>query len=192
MDFEFVEVEHDDDSNEEETKDEQLDAQEEDVEQFAFPLFAGAAEATDMMKVSLKEEEEEVVVNERPQEYYRATYTEKAKQEFSQAALTVEQIFHDLAFPSIDAWPLKVMSVEIHNAQVDREKKKRRRAGKKKREHQVECRERRQKREKERKKEAAARYKKRFVVGKPRGKWGRADSRMGAPKKKEAPKFRTE
>lgn len=197
MEFEFVEVEQDEESKKQETKEKELEANEEEDEQFAFPLFTGMASgSTDLMTVSLKEEEEEVIVNERPETYYRAIYTETEKAEFSQAALTTEQIFADLALPPIDAWPLKVLNVEIHNAQVEREKKKRSRPGKKKREHKAECRERRQKREKERKKERAAQYKKRFVGGKPKGQWGskgRGDKpgKRQAPKP-EAPKFRTE
>lgn len=190
MDFEFVEVEQ---ANPEEEMEEDPEAKEED-EEFAFPLFGGmTAEPADMMKVSLKEEEEEIIVNERPQEYYRAVYTDKERSEFAQSALTTEQIFADLLLPPIDTWPLKVLSVEVHNAQVEKEKKKRRRAGKKKRENQAECRERRQNREKQLKKERAAQYKKKFA---PKGPWGGKGKGAKTIKKQApkaaAPKFRTE
>lgn len=198
LDFEFVEVnqaapiEKERETNIE--ADERGEEEEVDDEQFAFPLFGGMSKSTEIMTVTLKDDEEEIK-NERPESYYRVSYTAEEKSAFEQAALTAEQIFRELSLPPIDAWPLKVMSIERHNAQVEREKKKKKRAGKKKRENMVECRERRQKREKERKNPAAEKYKKKFWVGKPKGKKakGQLIAKSDKPKfRTEAPKFRTE
>lgn len=144
------------------------------------------------MTVSMKEEEEEVIDNERPESYYRAIYTEKEQSQFAQAALTAEAIFAELNLPAIDAWPLKVMSLEKHNQQVEKEKlrHRKRRPGMKKRSNIIVCRERRILREKEEKKarrEAQAKYKKNVYK---KFKGGRVDKK---PVKQVAkPKYRTE
>lgn len=138
MDLEFVEVEPSDTAGKEE----------EDDEEFAFPLFAGGA--AEVMKVSLKEPEEEKIVNERPETYYRAVYSELDREQFASAAVTIEQIF---TLPVVDAYPMKVMSIEEHNLAVEKERKRKRsRPGKKKRTNMIVCRERRLAREQEAKK----------------------------------------
>lgn len=164
----------------------------ENEEEFAFPLFGSASET--VMTVSLKEEEEEIIVNERPEAYYRASYDEDDKKKFQESALSAELIFGDLKLPPIDSWPWKVVSLEDHNAQVEKEKlrSRRRRPGTKKRKNAVMCRERRISREKEEKKahrEAQAKFKKQMYGGYKREK---APKAAKAAKTTSKPKYRTE
>lgn len=123
-------------------------------EEFAFPLFGDSA-ADNVVTVSIKPEEDEVVVNERPELYYRAIYSEEEHRQFRDAAISADDVFAELALPVVDAWPWKVMSLEVHNAKVAHEKlrHRRRRPGMKKRFNAIACRERRSEREKEVRKE---------------------------------------
>lgn len=160
-------------------------------EEFAFPLFGSTSET--VMTVSLKEEEEEIIVNERPGSYYRASYDEDEKRKFQMSAISAELIFADSKLPPIDSWPWKVVSLEEHNAQVEKEKlrNKRRRPGTKKRKNAVVCRERRIAREKEEKKahrEAQAKFRKQMYKGYKKEKAPKAVKEKVVSK----PKYRTE
>lgn len=185
VDFDIVEVE----TSEQPQSNENEDVLEEaEAEEFAFPLFGSAT--AEVMTVSMKEEEEEVIVNERPEDYYRAIYSQDDRRQFQQSALSAEDIFAELKLPAIDSWPWKVVSLKKHNEQVERERlrSRRRRPGMKKRKYAIECRERREKREKAAKKlrrdEQAKFRKQKFKKFKPR-----TEKVVKAPSK---PKYRTE
>lgn len=185
VDFDIVEVDTEEQPQGEENDDEQ---KEPEAEEFAFPLFGSTT--AEVMTVSMKEEEEEIIVNERPQDYYRAIYSEEERSRFQQSAISAEDILAELKFPAIDAWPWKVVSLKNHNDQVEKERlrSRRRRPGMKKRKNAIECRERREMREKEARKlrrEAQAKFKKqKFKKFKPRiEKVVKTDSK---------PKYRTE
>lgn len=141
MEFDFVEVDHDDEVLEQ--IDENAEGGEE--EEYAFRLFGGPLET--VLKVTLKDEDE-IIINERPENYYRAIYSDREKLQFLETAITAEMIFQNNF--SVDAWPRKIISIEEHNLRVAEEKKqtKKRRAGKKNREAKALSRERRLKREK--------------------------------------------
>lgn len=162
------------------------DQDEPNEEEFAFPLF-GSSTAETVMTVSMKEEEEEVIVNERPQEYYRATYSERDRRQFADAAISAELLFSHLSLPAIDAWPWKVVDLDKHNEQVAREKlrSRKRRPGMKKRANAIACRERRISREKEARKlerEAQAKYKKKMYKGFKSAKAKRPEKVVSKPK----------
>lgn len=185
VEFDIVEVDVEGPQQEEQNGDIQ---EEPEAEEFAFPLFGSAT--AEVMTVSMKEEEEEVIVNERPESYYRAKYSSEEQLKFQQAAISAEDIFAELKLPAIDGWPWKVMSLKKHNENVEKEKLRgrRRRPGMKKRVNAIQCRERKQKREKAAKKllrEEQARFKKqKYRKFKPK-----TEKVVKQPSK---PKYRTE
>lgn len=167
------------------------EAQHSEEEEFAFPLF-GSSNKDNVMTVSMKEEDEEVIVNERPVDYYIATYSEEDRRRFQETAITAEAIFAELSLPAVDVWPWKVMDLKKHNEKVANEKlrSRRRRPGMKKRLNAISCRERRIQREKEAKKvekEAFAKLKKNmYKKFKPSGR------KVKPVKQASKPKYRTE
>lgn len=213
LEFEFVEV--DKDTNDIEIiPDEKVEELEENVasenEEFDFPLFASVAsderediknkEGQDVkdnvarpqvMKVSLKEDYEEVIVNERPESYYFARFSEEQKTQFIAAAITAEDIYEQ-ANVVIDLQPWKCIDLKKYNLKIENEllkKKLNRRPGKKKRENKIACRERKLERAKTYKKiekEKMAKLKKK-MFHKRGGK--KHKKKEVAPAK---PKYRTE
>ncbi|GEQ68161.1 hypothetical protein JCM33374_g1828 [Metschnikowia sp. JCM 33374] len=167
-----------------------------DDEEFAFPLFAGASTSQDeVMKVSLKEHEDEVIINERPEDYYRAFNSEEKRAEFEFAAVTFEDILREANASAIDAYPWKVVDLLKYNEKIehDQKQKKHKREGKRKRQNKSICRERRKEREREIKRLEREEKKQRFKVkgqgwkvNKSRGKLEKSASRV------EKPKYRTE
>ncbi|KAM9897067.1 hypothetical protein OXX79_007102 [Metschnikowia pulcherrima] len=167
-----------------------------DDEEFAFPLFAGAGKSQDeVMKVSLREEDDDVVINERPESYYRAIYNEDQRQKFESAALSYDQILMEATATAVDTHPWKVINLIEHNKKIELEQKQKRnrREGKRKRQNKIICRERREDREREIKRlereEKKLRYRARgqgWNVNKPRGK----SEKPRSPAAK--PKYRTE
>lgn len=185
VDFDIVEVDTSEQSPSKESEDVQEDAA---AEEFAFPLFGSAT--AEVMTVSMKEEEEEVIINERPEGYYRAIFSQDDRRQFEQSALSTEDIFAELKLPAIDSWPWKVVNLKKHNEKVEKERlrSRRRRPGMKKRTNAIACRDRREKREKAAKKlqreEQAKLRKQKFKKFKPR-----TEKMVKAPSK---PKYRTE
>lgn len=144
-------------------------APEHEEDEFAFSLFSGSAQ-----KVTLKEEKE-VIVNERPASYYRASYTPGEMSQFEQSAIGPDQIFRTI---TVDLWPNRVMSLAEHNKKVALANRKRR-PGKKKREQTIKLRERRKQREMQR-------------LDKHRGKFRPQRTPKKATKPKAPARFRTE
>lgn len=85
-------------------------------EAFYFPLFGGQDELT---KVALKEEEP-MIDQSRPDEYYFAHYTEQEKAQFAQSALEYDQIFvsHD------NRWKRKPLDLDQYNREIAKSKKR--------------------------------------------------------------------
>lgn len=139
LEFDFIEV------DQESPEKEQEEEQQAPDDEYAFRLFAKSS-SEEIQKFTLKEEEEEIIVNERPTSYYIAVYADKEKEQFFEAAITSLIIF-DMNFQVESG---KVMSIEEHNEQIEVEqKKKRRRAGKKQRLSKALCREKKHQREKD-------------------------------------------
>lgn len=197
-DLEFVEVDHQVSPQEgnavhtfstEDITVDQGDASED--EEFAFPLFAGASDAKDaVMTVTLKEREE-IIVNERPESYYRASYSIQQLLQFQDAAITFEHILIESRAPPVDSCPLRVMNLEEHNARVALEKLRRRREGKKKRLNKEASRERRLAREKEKKRKERE-EKRSFYRGKTPVRKPKYSAKKQVTKAVEKPKYRTE
>lgn len=149
IEFEFVEVEN---SNEpepskiNESKDNIDETQEEQDDEFEFPLFAAPYSTTSshqnieakkteddeasrgrtkdkVMKVSLREASVEVIKNERPLSYYMATYTDKDKSQFITAAVTADDIYSQIEIitPVRDPKPWKCIDLSKYNLEVERE-----------------------------------------------------------------------
>ncbi|CAI4050446.1 hypothetical protein N7582_004917 [Saccharomyces uvarum] len=147
--FEFVEVERtgsDSKVNDEDANDEIEDNQDE----FEFPLFSfGVVEApkdsigkgrgtpdgkeneahteVNLMKVSLKEPEEEIIDQERPKEYYFANYSEDQRQQFLQSAIDYDTIIKESTKVQEDdlrvhhKWPYcqgKIINLHEHNLEI--------------------------------------------------------------------------
>lgn len=128
MEFDFVEVDNAD------AKDDH-----EDNEVVDFPLFMGQT------TVDLRDEEPEIIINERPTEYYMATFSTAEKDQFSHSAVTGAFILQQSTLSPIDAWPNKVLDLDEHNRRL---KTHRRRPGAKKRAAKIASRERREERQK--------------------------------------------
>lgn len=182
MEFELIDVEEKQDIQE------PLEAPPDEPEEFAFPLFS--APSTEVMTVTMREDEdEEEINNERPESYYRAVYTTEEKEQIKFAAVDASFVIEwsQAVFPDPDA--PKMVNLRQHNEDVARElqRNRKRRPGKKKRESAIVCRERRKAREQEvrklRKEQEAREKKKKFK------KWVPGKSNVKAPSK---PKYRTE
>lgn len=189
IEFEEVQIENDE---REVTPNEQAD------DEFEFPLFAAptstAKEQSEtrgrapdpVMKVSLREQSEERINNERPESYYFAVYTDDERKSFQDAAITTDIL---LTYePAVDATPWKCINLEEHNSKI--RPKKKTRAGKKKRQAKIDGRQRREERERIQKKldeEAQAR-----LLKKKLHKRGGKKHKKKEEKEKEKPRFRTE
>ncbi|QID87725.1 hypothetical protein GRS66_010408 [Saccharomyces pastorianus] len=129
-------------ANDEDVNDEIEDNQDE----FDFPLFSfGVVEAprnavgkgksteneahtgVNLMKVSLKEPEEEMIDQERPKEYYFANYSEVQRQQFLQSAIDYDTIIQENAKIQEDdlrvlhKWSYcqgKIMNLHEHNLEI--------------------------------------------------------------------------
>lgn len=164
MEFDFIEVDN------AETKDD-----DQDNEVVDFPLFMGQT------TVDLREEEPEIVINERPTEYYMATFSTTEKDQFSHSAVTGAFIVQQSTLSPIDTWPNKVLDLDEHNRRL---KTHRKRPGAKKRAAKIVSRERRQVREKQEKQLERQAKKKMF---KKAGYQKKVKSQAS-----EKPRFRTE
>ncbi|ODV76876.1 ankyrin [Suhomyces tanzawaensis NRRL Y-17324] len=142
--FDFIEVDN--------TEDHENDEEE---EEFDFPLFASAATSEPgskdergrpeqrVMKVSIREESVEKVNNERPQTFYYANYTAEQKHQFELAAVTAEDIYKNVFV--VENASRKCIDLKKHNDGVEAEKarvKAKKRPGMKYRLNKIGCRER--------------------------------------------------
>ncbi|KAL6449548.1 hypothetical protein SBY92_004462 [Candida maltosa Xu316] len=151
INFEFVEVNNDDKGQIQEEK------VSDNEDEFDFPLFAAASTTTEptiaeetrgrtIMKVSLREQSEERVVNERPDDFYFAKYTPEEKDQFAQCCVTGQDIYDQVFIRDSQTW--KCIDLNKLNAKIELEinreklKKKKNRPGKKKRELKNICRQR--------------------------------------------------
>ena len=107
----------------------------------------GRTKEVGIMKVSLREQSEERIDNERPESYYFAKYSDKEKKQFEECCVTYNDIFSQLYI--VDSQPWKCLDLNKYNAKVEIElnkqkekKKKKNRPGKKKRDVKVACRQR--------------------------------------------------
>ncbi|KAI5955571.1 hypothetical protein KGF57_003704 [Candida theae] len=199
LEFEFIEV---DDSNSNPQDDSKIkksnedEGEEEEEDEFAFPLFASASKPSEddlksvdgsddrgrpvapVQKVSLREHSEERINNERPDSYYFALYTPEQKLQFTQVAVSGDDIY---AQYFIQPNSRKLIDLNEYNAKIDaelaraRNTKKKNRPGKKKRESRIVCRERRLERAASAKKEEKERKlkEKQEKYGKFKNKGGR-------------------
>ncbi|RCK63611.1 hypothetical protein Cantr_10071 [Candida viswanathii] len=221
LDLEFIEVEPTPGAT---TNDEAKKAtdpvEEAQDDEFEFPLFASAMEVdtkpveeergrsneTGIMKVSLREQSEERVVNERPESYYFAKYTDMEKQQFEACCVTGEDIYKQLCF--VDTQPWKCLDLNKYNAKIEieirreKERTRKHRPGKKKREVRVACHQRKlerakakQKEEEEKKRQLKKQkyLKKSFGKGSSGAFQKRKQKPVGGKTKQLAkPKYRTE
>ncbi|SCU91033.1 LAMI_0E04478g1_1 [Lachancea mirantina] len=148
LDLEFVEVPSDGAGNEIDNDD----------DEFEFPLFSAITSDNTkfansyvdddrgrckerLMKVSLREPSPEVIVQERPRNFYFAEVSNERRNEFIQSSVDYDQIIAQQKISTQDRWPQfkgKVLDVSAHNLKVDEEirremKVKKRRPGKKQR-----------------------------------------------------------
>lgn len=107
----------------------------------------GRTKEVGIMKVSLREQSEERIDNERPESYYFAKYSDIEKKQFEECCVTYNDIFSQLYI--VDSQPWKCLDLNKYNAKVEIElnkqkekKKKKNRPGKKKRDVKVACRQR--------------------------------------------------
>lgn len=151
MSLDIEEVEHQSEGESENNQDDEFD----------FPLFSFGGEVggeekededrgrTQVMKVSLREESVERIIQERPETYYFAKYTEEEVLQFNQAAITSEEIIIMSQQKDIDSHPWKVLDLNHHNDIIEQEKsKKKKRPGKNKRLGIIKSRERKAERQK--------------------------------------------
>lgn len=220
LEFDFIEVDQNDEEQEEAEVStgisQQHDATKDDNdekasdEEFEFPLFAAPSkeekvetgEKIAIMKVSMREDIEENIKNERPSSYYFAVYSEDDKKAFEQAAITADDLYSELriSIPAYNPKPWKCLDLNAYNASIELElaRQKRRnkgcRAGKKKRTCKIECRERKLERtkiEKKLKREQQQKDKKKFFKQNSYKNFKRKAGGAPAPAAKK-PKYRTE
>lgn len=164
VEFEFIEVDRESESDKTTQIQDKIDIeepQEEEGDEFDFPLFSApivtsdkqkiaseneqergrSKNATSVMKVSLREESLERVVVERPPSYYFASYTEKDKQIFQSISISADDIYKEInTYQNIDPTPWKCIDLNEYNKNIqltidaELNKKKRKRPGKAKRE----------------------------------------------------------
>jgi len=143
----------------------------------------------------LKEDEEEVIINERPETYYRAINSEEKCREFETAAISFADIWLEAKSIIIDTHPWRVMNLNEHNKKFEDEQKRKRhrREGKRKRNNKIICRERRKEREQKIKRLEREEKKQRFRV---RGQgWKAGKDKFKLKKLSNSvskPKYRTE
>lgn len=151
MEFDFIEVEKLSEGLAKAESDDEKNAAE-----YEFPLFGGMearGRTLAPMKVSLREASEERIVNERPQSYYFARYSQNEKRKFESAAVSYEQIIQDSA--TVVNSGRNLVDLNQYNDQIDRikscelvrQRKMRKRPGKKKRENKIVCKRRKEERE---------------------------------------------
>ncbi|CAH2350216.1 hypothetical protein CLIB1423_01S05116 [[Candida] railenensis] len=165
----------------------------EEDEEVAFPLFGNT------MKVSLKEDIEETLHQERPAEFYFASYSKAQESEFEIAAITYEEIEREAHIKHTDKAPWKVLDLALYNSKIDKlkalneekKRKMRKRPGKKKREMKISCTKRKEERakvEKKIEKEQKAKLKKKMFH--KRG--GKKNKKKAVDPASSKPKYRTE
>ena len=182
-----------------------------DSEELEFPLFSAGRSTKEhyeeseprgrcneaIMKISLREPSPDVVVNERPKEYYYAKYSEDQKREFKKLAVTGEDILLHLQLltpyrglngfrcVNLEEYNSKVKAIELHE-------RKRRRPGKKKRLARIMVKERKRERRKtEARIEAYRQARLRKKLFHKRG--GRKNKKkQEKQEQQERPKYRTE
>lgn len=182
-----------------------------EAEELEFPLFSATTDtkrhykedelrgrtSEAIMKVSLREASPEVVVNERPKEYYYVTYSEDEKWRFKELAVTAEDILLQLQLlkPYGGLNNFRCVNLKEHNSQVEAMElhdRKRRRPGKKKRLARILVKERKKERRKtEAKIEGDRQARLRKKLFHKRG--GRKNKkRQDQRDEKDQPKYRTE
>lgn len=146
---------------EEVVQEEQEEEEKPAEEEFDFPLFSFGAislapeksteveeergRSSGVMKVSLREESEERVVNERPSSYYYAEYSEQQRQRFALVAVSGDDIYQQMTIYSGEGG--RVVDLAVYNSRIV-EHSKRKRAGKNQRENRIESRARKAERKK--------------------------------------------
>lgn len=153
LEFELKEVEENDN---EDNKGGIQESNGSDAE-FDFPLFAASDTVVEdrgrskeakpsIMKVSLREQSEERVINERPESFYFAKYTDKQREQFQQCAVSSDDIYQQMYI--VDTQPWKCLNLNEYNAKIESEiarqkaKCRKNRPGKKKRQLKIVCRQR--------------------------------------------------
>jgi len=136
-----------------------------------------------IMKVSLREQSEERVINERPESFYFAKYTDKQREQFQQCAVSSDDIYQQMYI--VDTQPWKCLNLN---------------AGKKKRQLKIVCRQRKLEKAKMKKLEEEKlkklmkkqKFQQKFN-GKPNQRQGKGRKPMAGNKKQPPkPKYRTE
>ncbi|CAD6643076.1 BJ4_G0014470.mRNA.1.CDS.1 [Saccharomyces cerevisiae] len=155
--FEFVEVERTDSSLDlKESNNSAHEQKEEKQEEFEFPLFSfGVVEAStspaqeeqgsstqekdtpqtevSLMKISLKEPEEEIINQERPKDYYFASHSADQKLQFQQSSIDYDVIIQESTkileddLRIRDKWPYcqgRIIDLYKHNARIELEQQK--------------------------------------------------------------------
>lgn len=156
-----------------------------------------------IMKVSLREASIEVIKNERPTSYYRATYSDKERLQFTLSAVSADDIYQqiEIVTPVQDPKPWKCIDLQKYNKEVEKQLQKEKqiqnnknRAGKKKRDNIIACRERKLERKKievKMQKEKDAKIKKKIFHKRGGKKHKKTATKPGA-KPGAKPKYRTE
>ena len=157
-----------------------------------------------IIKVSLREQSEERINNERPDSFYFAKYTDKEREQFEQCAVTSHDIYKQIY--TLDLQPWKCLNLKEHNAQIENKIAKRKakcsknRPGKKKRQLKIVCRQRRLEKarmkkleeEKLKKLMKKQKFQQRFI-GKPNQRQRKGRKPLDGNKKQPSkPKYRTE
>lgn len=227
MDFEFVEIDNEANVEDQEvTMEEQVDTKAKDEEkdgsnsrddeEYDFPLFGSKSDKVEnqkgeedeevafplfgnTMKVSLREDIEETIHQERPAEFYFASYSTAQEREFEIAAITYQEIEREAQVKHADQAPWKVLDLALYNSKIDKikelqeekKRKMRKRPGKKKREMKISCTKRKEERakvEKKIEKEQKAKLKKKMFH--KRG--GKKNKKKTVEPASSKPKYRTE
>lgn len=159
---------------------------EEEPEMEMFKLF----NTEDTQAISLRDDIEENIVNERPESYYYASYSVEQRDQFGNVAVSFEQVVRLGAFQRNISSDFKLLDADAYNKAIEKaklEKKKRGRPGKKKRTNKIACRERKLERKKIETAKAAALKKKKFHK---RG--GKKNKKKEPAVTNAKPKYRTE
>ncbi|KAG7192466.1 uncharacterized protein KQ657_001867 [Scheffersomyces spartinae] len=143
----------------------------------------------DTQAISLRDDIEDEVVNERPESYYFSSYSIEERDQFKNTAITFEQLLMlQRNTASISSSTYRVLDVNAYNEAIEKaklDKKRRGRPGKKKRLNRIACKERKLERKKIEAAKAAAIKKKKFH--KRGGKKNNKKKEVSAK-----PKYRTE
>lgn len=121
------------------------------ADEFFFPLFSQTETA-----ITLTEEAEPEINNERPHSYYYVDYSDADRARFHAVAVSGSDVIAGARQPAstllVAFQQSRVFDITAHNRKIDAARKKKKRAGKNKRLGLKACRERKQQREKEIKK----------------------------------------